>query len=150
MGYARLSHQYLYPSEVSAMKRFPVLILACLLLGFAACSDKKDDSGEVAARAAKLYYDYLLHGDYDAFVAGTYRPDSLPASYQRQLADNAAMFIGQQNDEHRGIKDIRIVNSKADTAKHVAQVMLQFVYGDSTNEQIVVPMVQHKGVWYLR
>ncbi|KGI59940.1 hypothetical protein HMPREF3034_02327 [Prevotella sp. DNF00663] len=132
------------------MKRLPVLLLTCILLSFAACGGKQDDQGELAARAAKLYYDYLLHGDYDAFVAGTYRPDSLPASYQKQLADNAAMFIGQQNDEHRGIKDIRIVSGKADTAKHVAQVMMQIVYGDSTNEQIVVPMVQHKGVWYLR
>jgi len=132
------------------MKKLPMLILACLVLGLAACGSKKDDSGEVAARAAKLYYDYLLHGDYDAFVAGTYRPDSLPASYQRQLADNAAMFIGQQTDEHRGIKDIRILGAKADTAKHVAQVMLQLAYGDSTNEQIVVPMIEHKGVWYLR
>ena len=60
------------------------------------------------------------------------------------------MFVGQQQDEHRGIREVRIVNAKADTARHVADVFLVFAYGDSTTEQIVVPMVEQEGVWYMR
>ena len=54
-------------------------------------------AGEVAGRAAKAYYDQLLHGDYNAFVAGRYQPDSIPAAYREQLVANAKMFLGQQN-----------------------------------------------------
>ena len=105
---------------------------------------------EVAAQAAKTYYDLLLQGKYDQFVDGRYQPDSIPASYREQLVANAKMFIGEQQEAHRGIKEVRIANAKADTLHHVANVFLVFVYGDSTNEEVLVPMVEHKGVWYTR
>lgn len=105
---------------------------------------------EVAAQAAKVYCDQLLAGKYDQYVDGFYCPDSLPDSYREQLIVNAKMFVGQQQDEHRGIREVRIVNAKADTARHVADVFLVFAYGDSTTEQIVVPMVEQEGVWYMR
>ncbi len=34
---------------------------------------------------------------------------------------------------------LNVLNAKADTARHVADVFLQVAYGDSTKEQIVVP-----------
>ena len=108
------------------------------------------DPGEVAAQAAKEYYTQLLAGKYEHYVDGFYRPDSIPASYRRQLIDNAKMFVGQQKDERRGILDVRVVNAVADTTKRSANVFLIFAYGDSTSEEVVVPMVQHRGVWYMR
>ena len=107
-------------------------------------------AGEVAAQAAKVYYEQLLAGKYEHWVDGFYRPDSIPASYRRQLIDNAKMFVGQQKEERRGILDVRVVNGVADTAKHSANVFLLFAFGDSTSEEVVVPMVQHRGVWYMR
>ena len=114
-----------------------------------ACSSGPDP-GEVAAQAAKEYYTQLLAGKYEHYVDGFYRPDSIPASYRRQLIDNAKMFVGQQKDERRGILDVRVVNAVADTTKRSANVFLIFAYGDSTSEEVVVPMVQHRGVWYMR
>ena len=48
--------------------------LLYILMGlfFFACSSTPDQ-GEVAARAAKQYYDYLLQGDYASFVDGHFR-----------------------------------------------------------------------------
>ena len=60
------------------------------------------------------------------------------------------MFLAQQKTDRRGILDVRVVNAMADTAKRSANVFLLFAYGDSTSEEIVVPMVMHKGVWYMR
>ena len=114
-----------------------------------ACSSGPDP-GEVAAQAAKEYYTQLLAGKYEHYVDGFYRPDSIPASYRRQLIDNAKMFVGQQKDERRGILDVRVVNAVADSTKRSANVFLIFAYGDSTSEEVVVPMVQHRGVWYMR
>ena len=42
-----------------------LLVLAC-----SACAPKAEDAAEVAGRTAKLYYDALLEGKYDVFVAG--------------------------------------------------------------------------------
>ena len=63
---------------------------------------------------------------------------------------NAKMFMWQQQREHRGIKETRIVNAEADTARHEANVFMVFCYGDSTTEEVLVPMVENKGIWYLR
>ena len=133
------------------MKQVKMKNLLYILMGlfFLACSSTPDQ-GEVAARAAKQYYDYLLQGDYASFVDGHFRHDSIPDTYREQLIANAKMYMNQQTVEHRGIKDVHIVQVKADTEKHAANVFLVFVYGDSTNEEIVVPMVENKGVWYLR
>lgn len=135
-------------NETSMMMR--KLLYIALLMAVAACTSKGVDQGEVAARAAKQYYDYLLQGDYASFVDGHFRHDSIPDTYREQLIANAKMYMNQQTVEHRGIKDVHIVQVKADTEKHAANVFLVFAYGDSTNEEIVVPMVENKGVWYLR
>ncbi len=128
------------------MKKLFYSFLALLAV---ACASEPD-AGEVAAQAAKVYYEQLLAGKYEHWVDGFYRPDSIPASYRRQLIDNAKMFVGQQKEERRGILDVRVVNGVADTAKHSANVFLLFAFGDSTSEEVVVPMVQHRGVWYMR
>ena len=128
------------------MKKLFYFFVALLAV---ACSSGPDP-GEVAAQAAKEYYTQLLAGKYEHYVDGFYRPDSIPASYRRQLIDNAKMFVGQQKEERRGILDVRVVNAVADTTKRSANVFLIFAYGDSTSEEVVVPMVQHRGVWYMR
>ncbi len=108
------------------------------------------DASELAGQAAKVYYEQLLKGDYDSFVDGTYRPDSIPPDYRRQLVDNAKMFVGRQQDEHQGIKRVQVVSAVADTAHHTATVFLGLAYGDSVAEQVAVPMVEHGGVWYMQ
>ena len=128
------------------MKKLFYFFVALLAV---ACSSGPDPR-EVAAQAAKEYYTQLLAGKYEHYVDGFYRPDSIPASYRRQLIDNAKMFVGQQKDERRGILDVRVVNAVADTVKRSANVFLIFAYGDSTSEEVVVPMVLHRGVWYMR
>lgn len=120
--------------------------------GVVACSGK--DSGptaaQLAAQAAQNYYTQLLRGDYEAFVAGRYQPHAIPDSYREQLVANAKMFIGQQKDDHQGIVKAQAVDAQADTTHHVANVFINLSYGDRTMEEIVVPMVEKKGVWYMR
>ncbi|MCH4146801.1 MAG: hypothetical protein LKG25_07100 [Prevotella sp.] len=126
---------------------FPILLIVGLALTSCHKGPTPDD---VAALVAKDYYEQLLQGHYEEYVDGHYQPDSIPASYREQLIRNAKMFIAQQQEEHRGIKQLRVVEAKADTVKHVANVFLAFSYGDSTTEEVVVPMVYQKGIWYLR
>lgn len=123
--------------------------LFCVMSLFS-CKEKAPNPGYYAGIAAKGYYDLLLEGKYDEFVAGQNMPHRIPEGYRQQLVLNAKMFVEQQKDEHRGIKDFQVLDAKADTAHHVADVYLTVTYGDSTKEQIVVPMVEVENKWKMR
>lgn len=112
-----------------------------------ACSG---DPSEAAGETARLYYQYLLDGKYDDFVDGFYRPDSIPHTYRASLIENAQMYMYQQEQERKGVSDVKVVRAYADTALHAAHVFLLLTYKDSTTEEIVVPMVEEKGKWYMR
>lgn len=122
------------------------VIIACLT----ACKKDGPDPNEVMGQAAKIYYEYLIQGKYDAYVDGFYQPDSIPESYREQLVTNAKMFAGLMNEQHNGLKSVTIASAKADTARHTGHAFLMMCFGDSTREEVVVPMVEHNGNWMLR
>ena len=86
------------------------------------------EPSDVAAQAAKGYYQLLLEGKYDSYVDGFFRPDSLPQSYREQLITRVRQFVAEQTTLYKGILH----------------------YGDDTEEEILVPMTEHKGIWYMR
>lgn len=132
------------------MRKKIFFIVSLIVLGLASCKKEVVDPGYFAGIAAKGYYDMLLQGKYHEFVSGYNRPCRIPKGYEDQLLLNARMFVEQQQVEHKGMSQVNILNAKADTAHHVADVFLQVVYGDSVKEQIVVPMVEVKGKWKMR
>lgn len=105
---------------------------------------------EKAAQAAKASYDLLLEGRYDAFVDSKHGADRLPEAWRAEQIDNIRMFADQMEREHKGMKEVRIVNATADTAAHTAQVFLTICFGDSTIEETVIPMVLHDGTWKMK
>lgn len=128
-------------------KIFYILLLITILFS---CGSQKKDPSEIVGKTAKIYYDYLLNGDYNAFVDGMNQPERIPDNYREQLVANAKMFIGQQKEDHKGIKKIAVSAAKADTIHNTGDAYLLLTYGDNTTEQVVVPMVKRKGVWYMR
>ena len=134
------------------MKRImlPFLFASALLL--VACGSKKEevDQGELAARAAKLYYEQLLEGKYEAFLEGENRPGKLPDGYRKQLLINLQQFMEQQKSQHKGIDSISLASSVFSEKDSTASVFLLFHYGDKTTEQVVVPMIKRKSVWMMR
>lgn len=122
-----------------------VLLLAAL---WSACS--REHPEKIAAQAAKECYDLLLDGKYDEFIARKANTDSIPAGYREQLVANMKMFVDQMQQEHHGMKEVRIVNCTADTARHSANVFLVICFGDSTIEETVVPMVENQGRWLMK
>ena len=106
---------------------------------------------EMASLAAKGYYEHLIRGEYDKFLQGK---DGLnkhsEEEYWNQLRDNCHQFVHQQEQAHRGIHEVRVVNAKTDTLQKYTNVFMMLCFGDSTNEEIVVPMVERDGRWYMR
>ena len=132
-----------------------IIICACAAVAIAlavACGKPSANVNhdELVGRAVKTYYEYLLHGKYEAYVDGFYRPDSIPDSYREQLIVNAKMYMAQMKENHQGLQSVSIARAKADTAKHVGEAFLVLNFADNTREEIVVPVVLHNDNWMLR
>ena len=106
---------------------------------------------EMASLAAKGYYEHLIHGEYEQFLQGKAGLNKhSEEEYWNQLRDNCHQFVHQQEQVHHGIHEVRVVNAKTDTLQKYTNVFMMLCFGDSTNEEIVVPMVERDGRWYMR
>lgn len=122
-----------------------------IILMVASCGkSEKTDDGMIAAHAAKLYYENLIRGKGDQFLDGTDMPDTIPDDYRRQLLKNFEQFCVQQKEEHKGIDSVSINHAEFFEKDSTASVFLLLHFGDSTTEQIVVPMLKKKGLWIMR
>ena len=125
------------------------LFLAVLLLS--SCSENKEtDHGAIAAEAAKHYYENLISGKYKQFLEGMNLPDKLPESYERQMLENFKAFAKRQDKQRKGIKKVSIRSVKFFAKDSTASAFLLLHYGDSTTEEVVVPMLKRCGLWYMR
>ncbi len=125
-----------------------LLFIVLVFLALCACSSPTPE--EMASLAAKGYYEHLLKGEYDKFLEGKAGSDSLPEAYRRQLLAGYKQFLSQQNSLHNGINEIRVINARRDTILNYTNVFLMLCFGDSTNEQVSVPMIEHNGRWRMR
>ena len=101
--------------------------------------------------AAKGYYDHLIRGEYEQFLEGVDQRERMADDdYRSQLLDCYEQFMAQQTTAHRGILEVRVSNAKTDTIQKITNVFLVLCYGDSTNEEIVVPMVERNGSWRMK
>ena len=112
---------------------------------------------EFASLAAKGYYDHLIHGEYEQFYEGLDHrtlPDgtalSDEAAYRSQMLDNLRQFLAHQTQAHRGVLEVRVSNATTDTVQQLTNVFLVLCFADSTNEEIVVPMVERHGAWRMK
>ena len=120
-----------------------------LLAVLAACGNATKE--ELAALAAKGYYDHLIHGEYEQFYEGMdQRALSEEPAYRSQMLDNLRQFMAQQEQAHRGVLEVRVSNATTDTVQQLTNVFLVLCFGDSTNEEIVVPMVERNGAWRMK
>ena len=126
------------------------LFLGCLALLLSCGSPSKE---ELASLAAKGYYEHLIRGEYEQFLEGkALMPlDSIGTiDRMEEHATNLRQFMAQQESAHHGIREVRISNAKTDTTVHVTNVFLVLCFGDSINEEIVVPMVEQEGRWRMK
>jgi len=116
----------------------------------AACSQPSRE--EQAAQAALVYYQLLLSGSADDFLAGKAGVDSLPADYRRQLAKSVEQYVADMKRRHEGLCGVAVSPNigQTDTALHLTHAFLLLSYGDSTEEEITVPMVEEGGAWKIR
>ena len=130
------------------MRKLVYLVLLVFLAQWAACSSPTRE--ELASLAAKGYYQHLIEGDFDHFLEGRVMADSLPDDYRSQLIDGYSQFLAQQVKARGGINEVRISRAFTDSTQQYTSVLLMLYYGDSTTEEVVVPMVEHDGRWMMK
>ena len=128
------------------MRKLVVLVILAILT---ACGSATKE--ELASLAAKGYYDHLIHGEYEQFYEGMdQREFTGEAEYRSQMLDNFRQFMARQEKEHHGVLEVRVSNVTTDTVQQFTNVFLVLCFGDSTNEEIVVPMVERNGSWRMK
>ena len=115
---------------------------------FTSCSNPTRE--ELASLAAKGYYQHLIEGDFDHFLEGRVMADSLPDDYRSQLIDGYSQFLAQQVKARGGINEVRISRAFTDSTQQYTSVFLMLCYGDSTTEEVVVPMAERNGRWMMK
>ena len=118
------------------------------LMGLVGCESPSRE--QLASLAAEGYYRHLTMGEYERFLEGKAGADSLPADYREQLLVGYKQFLEQQRTTHHGIRGVQTTNARMDSTLQLVQVFLLLEYGDSTQEEIVVPMVECNGRWRMR
>ena len=128
-----------------------VIFLPFYLFTFLLFSCGSATKEELASLAAKGYYDHLIHGEYEQFYEGMdQRALSDEPAYRSQMLDNLRQFMARQEREHRGVLEVRVSNATTDTVQQFTNVFLVLCFGDSTNEEVVVPMVERNGAWRMK
>ena len=132
-----------------------LLYLVSLVLLITACGGASKE--ELASLAAKGYYDHLIHGEYEQFYEGLDHRTlsdgttlSTDSAYRSQMLDNLRQFMAQQEQAHRGVLEVRVSNAATDTVQQLTNVFLVLCFADSTNEEVVVPMVERNGAWRMK
>ena len=118
---------------------------------FTSCGNPTPE--ELASLAAKGYYEHLVRGEYKQFLEGKelLALDTIGTINRMEEQEvNLRQFMARQENEHRGIREVRISNAKTDSIEKYTNVFLVLCFGDSTNEEIVVPMVERDGRWRMK
>ena len=128
-----------------------LLYIACVFLALSACMSKGTPEEE-AAKAAQSYYALLVERHVNEFLDGKLLSDSLPEDYRLQLQQVYEQYVQEMDDKHEGIREVRVSENVArrDSVLQLTYAFLILCFGDSTQEEITVPMVEQDGVWKMK
>ncbi|MBP5515223.1 MAG: DUF4878 domain-containing protein [Bacteroidaceae bacterium] len=121
---------------------FCVLMLQVLFVG---C--RRHDAN--ASKAAERYYGYLAKGDVDKYMRGMADYDSLPEEYREQLHNLFQQYIDHEKEARKGILSAQALRDTL-ISDDQAHVFLLVTYGDSTQEQVSLPLVLTDKGWRMR
>ena len=124
---------------------FSALFVVLVLAAFISCKDKSYS----AAQQAELYYTQLLSGQYEEFIRGSYGCQSLPSDYLSQRVDMLAQHVKVEQSRHGGYVRFKAIREEIlQDSTHL--VYLEVLFGDSTRETIVCPMLRQGERWLMR
>lgn len=133
------------------MKRCKFLFVLLLLALVASCSDEKEvEKHSKPEDVALAAYNNLIKGEYEKYVSNVHSCDSITEKYRKSLITAAKQFMAKEKEENGGIISVNVVDAKTNKSETYSLVMLILNYGDSTSEEVAVPVVKVGESWRLR
>ncbi len=130
------------------MKRALFLLLPLLLFAASACRPKGDRlTGESARQAAERYFNMLIQGQYEQYVDGMVSSTDMSTELRSQMIDLLSQFCESQQLDRAMLSAQATADSLQDSS---AYVRLDVLYGDSTTEEVGMPLVFSGGRWLMQ
>ena len=154
--HARPRHRHGFLRTALALLALTLLSAACG--GELSPEERTRIALEAASREAARAYQLLLDNDCQAFIdrrrgmdtIGTAPDDSAGRHYKEQLAEACQQYRHRLQDKHGGVTSFTVSNARMDSTLNEAHIFFLLHFGDSTEEEIVVPMVEYKGRWVMK
>ena len=107
------------------------------------------DAHQQVRQAAEKYYSYLIKGDVDKYVQGIHDYDELPDDYRSQLHDMFLQYLDHERTLRGGIVSAHALrDTLIDSLR--AQVFIELQFGDSTREEVSLPLVHTNKGWCMK
>lgn len=115
------------------------------ILLWASCG--KEGKSEIS-QAAEAYYGNLIEGKYEDYVGAIAYSDSMTESYRSQMVDLIAQYAAREREARGGLVSAKAIGDTV--AGDVGSVFMEVLFGDSTREEIALPMVRCGDVWKMQ
>ena len=122
-------------------------MLLSIVFFITGCSDKK--TPDDACQAAETYYGYLIRGDVDAYMRGLHEYDSLSDEYRSQLRDMFLQYLEHERQLRGGLTEAHALRDTLIDSLS-AHVFVEVVFGDSTREEVSLPLVRTVDGWRMK
>ena len=125
-----------------------ILMLTCLFSCSEVANNLTEFSSSGARRAAEYFYSLLANGQGQVYVDNMQEASSMDSCKYVQFVDLMDQFLHEENELRGGIVHARA--NKDTIVDSVSMVFLDVQFGDSTREEIMLPIVYTRGRWWIR
>ena len=132
-------------------KRSPLFVLLLSFL-LAACSPGGKGEGLQPPTADEVmaYYELYRCGNYSDYVKAMQSCDDKPADFCKQMADALKQHAARIKAEKGGAVSAEFLRTEMHAEHSAADAYLSVTYGDSTKEEIILPLVFWQDQWRLK
>ena len=132
-------------------KRSPLLVLLLSYL-LTACSPGGKGEGLQPPTADEVmaYYELYRSGNYADYVKAMQSCDDKPADFCKQMADALKQHAARIKAEKGGAVSAEFLRTELHADHSAADAYLSVTYGDSTKEEIILPLVFWQDKWRLK
>ncbi len=134
------------------MKLRFLVVSALTVLAISCSSEKKDGFVEKAtpSEIVETAYNYLIKGEYEQYLLCVQSYDSIPERYHKSLINVLKQAAENEKKERNGIANVKAIAENTNEKDTYSVVRVDITYGDSTKEEIAVPVVKFNGKWRLK
>lgn len=131
------------------MKKAAYFLLCIMfVLSCSGSRDLSDFSSDGARSAAEYFYELLAKGHSQAYVDNMQESASMDTAKYGQFVDLMEQFLHEEKELRGGILSAKAErDTMVDT---ISMVYLNVHFGDSTREEIMLPVVYTRGRWWIR